>query len=431
MRSSQSVLGAPPHLIFNLNSSLPAPLSSLSKSSPLGVELNVGHQSSQSPSLYSPGEPFHGPECSEGPSVHPPLADSTCCGLSSSGASPRAAVHDGFRDGPKTLSGCVDPSLSLSDSSSVGPIHPGALDAGVATDGQPVHSLGCSAQSPSPFVPVKPLLYPDGLASTFQSLVAAPDPSSKEVSGPSVVEKRTIGVQNGPVLDAPPNQEIDQKVIPISNSFKALQEDDPNDYLERLDLAPAAHPRGDGPIFPPSHELSSLDKSSSEIPNGLPLSSCLNVGGMPSSDSEPSPPLLMDWVSVRSTYMCDAPVLFVGLYLICEENDTPSDPSDGGEKNDAFNNAEPDLGPTMNGVETDLRILNPSVMEWVNWSESTRENEDDGHVSSGSILRSLNSDTTLPDGDQMGGGSLQVPPTLAILLYQEAPVEWPSVFHPH
>ncbi|GMH21079.1 hypothetical protein Nepgr_022921 [Nepenthes gracilis] len=104
------------------------PLSSLSKSSPLGVELIIGHPSSQSPSLYSPGEPFHGPECSEGLSVHSPTADSTCCRLSSSGASPRAAVHDGFKEGSKTLSGCVDPSHSLNDSSSVGPIHPGALE---------------------------------------------------------------------------------------------------------------------------------------------------------------------------------------------------------------------------------------------------------------------------------------------------------------
>ncbi|GMH30423.1 hypothetical protein Nepgr_032266 [Nepenthes gracilis] len=92
--------------------------------------------------------------------------------------------------------------------------------------------------------------------------------------------------------------------------------------------------------------------------------------------------------------------------LQCSENDTPSDPSDGGEKNDAFNNAEPDLGPTMNGVETDLRISNPSVLERVNWSESTRENEDDGHVSSGSVLRSLNSDTTLPDAEAVASHPL-------------------------
>ncbi|GMH28240.1 hypothetical protein Nepgr_030083 [Nepenthes gracilis] len=64
---------------------------------------------------------------------------------------------------------------------------------------------------------------------------------------------------------------------------------DPNDYLERPDLAPAAHPMGDGPILPPSYEFSSLDKSSGVIPNGLPLSSCLDVGGMSSSASEPSP----------------------------------------------------------------------------------------------------------------------------------------------
>ncbi|GMH14802.1 hypothetical protein Nepgr_016643 [Nepenthes gracilis] len=108
--------------------------------------------------------------------------------------------------------------------------------------------------------------------------------------------------------------------------------------------------------------------------------------------------------------------------LQCSENGTSSDPSNGGEANDACNNAEPNLGPTLNGVETDLRILNPSAMERVNRNESSRDNEDDGHVSSDSVLRSLNSDTTLPDGDQLGG-SLQVPPTLAILLYQEAPGE--------
>ncbi|GMH12838.1 hypothetical protein Nepgr_014679 [Nepenthes gracilis] len=90
--------------------------------------------------------------------------------------------------------------------------------------------------------------------------------------------------------------------------------------------------------------------------------------------------------------------------LQCLENDTSSDPSDRGVTNDACNNAKPDLGPTLNGVETDLRTLNPSAMERVNRNESTRENEDDVHVSSDSVLRSLNSDTTLPDGDQIGGG---------------------------
>ncbi|GMH21078.1 hypothetical protein Nepgr_022920 [Nepenthes gracilis] len=118
--------------------------------------------------------------------------------------------------------------------------------------------------------------------------------SSRQQVDPPRVNKtpassNVTSVQDGPDLDAPPNQEIDQKVIPISNSFKALQVDDRNDYLECPDLAPAAHPMGDGPILPPSHELSSLDKSSGEIPNGLPLSSCLDVGGMSSSASDPSP----------------------------------------------------------------------------------------------------------------------------------------------
>ncbi|GMH14019.1 hypothetical protein Nepgr_015860 [Nepenthes gracilis] len=67
-----------------------------------------------------------------------------------------------------------------------------------------------------------------------------------------------------------------------------LQVDDPNDPLDSLDLVPSVHPMGAGPIFPPTHDFSSLDKSFGEIPNGLPLSSCLDEGGMTSSASDPS-----------------------------------------------------------------------------------------------------------------------------------------------
>ncbi|GMH25884.1 hypothetical protein Nepgr_027727 [Nepenthes gracilis] len=110
-RSSQSVLGAPPHPIFNINSSLPAPLSSLSNSPPLGVELMVGNSSSKSPFFCILGEPFHGPESSKGISVHSPMADSFCCRPSAFGAPPRANVLDGFNGGSTSLSDFVDPSI--------------------------------------------------------------------------------------------------------------------------------------------------------------------------------------------------------------------------------------------------------------------------------------------------------------------------------
>ncbi|GMH31996.1 hypothetical protein Nepgr_033840 [Nepenthes gracilis] len=93
--------------------------------------LMVGNPSSKSPSLCSPGEPFHGPECSEGLSVHSPMADSFCCGPSASGVPPRADVLDGFNGGSTSLSSFVDPSIPLIGPSPVGPIHPVPRDLGV------------------------------------------------------------------------------------------------------------------------------------------------------------------------------------------------------------------------------------------------------------------------------------------------------------
>ncbi|GMH10629.1 hypothetical protein Nepgr_012470 [Nepenthes gracilis] len=91
--------------------------------------------------------------------------------------------------------------------------------------------------------------------------------------------------------------------------------------------------------------------------------------------------------------------------LQCPENDTPSGPTDGVEKNDAIDFTEPDLGPTLNGVETDLRILTPSDLERENRGESPLENDDSGHDCSSSVMRGLICDTPLPEGDQMGGGA--------------------------
>ncbi|GMH29928.1 hypothetical protein Nepgr_031771 [Nepenthes gracilis] len=243
----------------------------------------VSNPSCKSPSFCSPGEPLPGPKSSEGFSVHP-MADSFYCRPSASGAPPRANVLDGFNGGSTSLSDLVEPSIPLIGSSRVGPTHLDALDAGATNDGPPVPSLRCSAQCPSPSFPEEPLLFAEGRAATSLSPKVDP-PRVKKTPTSSNVNS----VQNGPDLDAPPNHVIDQLVIPISNSFKALQVDDPNDYFKCPDPAPNAHPMGDGPILPTSLDCSSLDKSSSKTPNGLPLSSCLDVGGISTSASDPSP----------------------------------------------------------------------------------------------------------------------------------------------
>ncbi|GMH02174.1 hypothetical protein Nepgr_004013 [Nepenthes gracilis] len=113
--------------------------------------------------------------------------------------------------------------------------------------------------------------------------------------------------------------------------------------------------------------------------------------------------------------------------LQCPENDTPSGPSDGVGKNDASDLAEPDLGPTLNGVEKDIRILTPSVLERENRGESLLKNDDSGHDCSSRDMRGIICISPLPEGDQMGGGSLHVPPTWATLLFLGALFGWPSV----
>ncbi|GMH14554.1 hypothetical protein Nepgr_016395 [Nepenthes gracilis] len=112
--------------------------------------------------------------------------------------------------------------------------------------------------------------------------------------------------------------------------------------------------------------------------------------------------------------------------LQCPENDTPSGPSDGVGKNVASDLAEPDLGPTLNGVEKDIRILTPSIMERENWGEPLLKNDESGQDCSSRDMRGISCVSPLPEDDQMGG-SLQVPPTWATLLALGALVGWPSV----
>ncbi|GMH21318.1 hypothetical protein Nepgr_023160 [Nepenthes gracilis] len=89
--------------------------------------------------------------------------------------------------------------------------------------------------------------------------------------------------------------------------------------------------------------------------------------------------------------------------LQCPKNDTPSGPSDGVEKNVAIDFTEPDLGPTLNGVVKDIRILTPSVLEWENRGESLLKNDESSHECSSRDMRGIICVTPLPEGDQMGG----------------------------
>ncbi|GMH18495.1 hypothetical protein Nepgr_020336 [Nepenthes gracilis] len=61
--------------------------------------------------------------------------------------------------------------------------------------------------------------------------------------------------------------------------------------------------------------------------------------------------------------------------LQCSEADTPSGISDGSEKNDVIDSAEPDLGSSLGGVEVDMRTLTHSDLERESRGESPLKND--------------------------------------------------------
>ncbi|GMH03457.1 hypothetical protein Nepgr_005296 [Nepenthes gracilis] len=71
--------------------------------------------------------------------------------------------------------------------------------------------------------------------------------------------------------------------------------------------------------------------------------------------------------------------------LQCSEADTPSGIADGSEKTDVIESAEPDLGPSLGGVEDDMRTLTHSDLERESRGESPLKNDVAGQTGSSRV----------------------------------------------
>ncbi|GMH11721.1 hypothetical protein Nepgr_013562 [Nepenthes gracilis] len=100
--------------------------------------------------------------------------------------------------------------------------------------------------------------------------------------------------------------------------------------------------------------------------------------------------------------------------LQCSEADIPSGISDGSEKYDVIESAELDLGPSLGGVEDDMRTLTHSDFERESRGESPLKNDDIGQTGRAESSARL---IVIPLYLMMASwwGSLHVPPPLAIL----------------
>ncbi|GMH02047.1 hypothetical protein Nepgr_003886 [Nepenthes gracilis] len=85
------------------------------------------------------------------------------------------------------------------------------------------------------------------------------------------------------------------------------------------------------------------------------------------------------------------------------QGNTPSGITDGSEKNDVIESAELDLGPSLGGVEDDMRTLTHSDLERESRGESPLKNDGAGQIGSSRVQRELNCDPPLPEDGQLVG----------------------------